>query len=330
MKLLITGGTGFIGIPLVIKLHESGHELKLLVRENSDIFPFEKLSNIEYVHGDIQDIESLRTAANDVDAIYHLAAYTGISAKKKSLYYDVNVKGTENVANLALENNIKLIYVSSFTALGPTPPEPVDESYEKEQFYMEYERSKFQAKKLVKALIPKGLKVVIFYPGIVFGPGDFNIFGRMLYDVMRGKILPLGVCPGEGSSMTCLSYVNDLADIFTKVLDRDDILGEDFIVGGDIIPFREYLDLIAEISRGKKAKKLPFWITIVYAWLLEVMAKFNKKVPYLTRPTLRAIKYHRSYSSQKAIEQIGYKITPIKEALKETIEWYKTYEKKMD
>ena len=168
------------------------------MRENSDISPFETLANIEYVHGDIQDIESLRKAALDVSTIYHLAAYTGISAKKKTLYYDVNVKGTENVANIALENDLKMIYVSSFTALGPTPPEPVGETHENEQFYMEYEKSKFQAKKLVKALIPKGLKVVTFYPGIVFGPGDFNIFGRMLYDVMRGKILPLGVCPGEG------------------------------------------------------------------------------------------------------------------------------------
>ncbi|MFW9937279.1 MAG: NAD-dependent epimerase/dehydratase family protein [Candidatus Thorarchaeota archaeon] len=326
MNILITGGTGFIGIPLVKKLNSLGHNLKLLVRESSNTTPFKDLDNIEYIFGDIRDLNSLYEAVKGIDLIYHLAAYTGIWAKKKSIYYDINVKGTENIANIALEKNLKLIYVSSFTALGPTPPEPVDETHENEQFYMEYEKSKFQAKKLVKTLIPKGLRVVIFYPGIVYGPGDFNIFGRMLYDVMRGKILPLGVCPGEGGSVTCLSYVNDLADIFTKVIDREDISGEDYIVGGDNITFREYLDLIAEISRGKKAKKLPFWITLVYAWLLEIKAKFNKKIPYLTRPTLRAIKYHRAYSSQKAIEQIGYKITPIREGLEQTIKWYKDFE----
>ncbi|MFX0060016.1 MAG: NAD-dependent epimerase/dehydratase family protein [Candidatus Hodarchaeota archaeon] len=326
MRILVTGGTGFIGIPLVKKLNSLGHSLKLLVRENSDTTPFRELDNIDYVIGDVQDIDSIYEAVKDVDLIYHLAAYTGIWAKKKSIYYDINVKGTENIANVALEKNLKLFYVSSFTALGPTPPEPVDETHENEQFYMEYERSKFQAKKLVKGFIKKGLKAVLFYPGIVYGPGDFNIFGRMLYDVMRGKILPLGVCPGEGGSVTCLSYVNDLADIFVEVLDREDILGEDYIVGGDNITFREYLDLIAEISRGKKAKKLPFWITIAYAWLLEVKAKFNKKIPYLTRPTLRAITYHRSYSSQKAIKQIGYKITPIREGLEQTIKWYKDFE----
>ena len=156
-SILITGGTGFIGIPLVKKLHELGHELKLLIRENSNTTPFKELNNIDYIIGDIQDIISLEKAVNNVDIIYHLAAYTAIWAKDKSIYYDVNVKGTENIANVALENNLKLFYVSSFTALGPTPPEAVDETHENENFFMEYEKSKFQAKKLVNEVIPKGL-----------------------------------------------------------------------------------------------------------------------------------------------------------------------------
>ncbi|MFX0017957.1 MAG: NAD-dependent epimerase/dehydratase family protein [Promethearchaeota archaeon] len=327
-KILVTGGTGFIGIPLVKKLNELGHEIKLLVRESSDTSPFQNLDNIEYVNGDVRDIDSLYKAVDNIEMIYHLAAYTGIWARKKSIYYDVNVKGIENVANVALEKNLKLFYVSSFTALGPTPPEPVDETHENQNFCMEYEKSKFQAKKLIKSLIPKGLKVIIFYPGIVYGPRDFNVFGRMLYDVMRGKILPLGVCPGEGGSMTCLSYVYDLSNAFVSVVNREDLFGEDFILGGENVKFREYLDLIAEIGRDKKAKKLPFWVTIVYAWLLEVKAFFNKKVPYLTRPTLRAIRYHRAYSSKKAIEKLNYKITPLREGLEKTIKWYKEFNEK--
>ncbi|MFX1573495.1 MAG: NAD-dependent epimerase/dehydratase family protein [Promethearchaeota archaeon] len=328
VSVLITGGTGFIGIPLVKRLHELGHKLTLLVRETSDITPFEDLNNIEFVIGDIRDNDSLNIAVNGIDIIFHLAAYTGIWAKNNSIYFDVNVKGTENVAKIALEKNLKLFYVSSFTAIGPTPPEPVDETYENAHFSMEYERSKFQAKRLVKELIPKGLKVTIFYPGIVYGPGDFNIFGRMLFDVMRGKILPLGVCPGKGESIACFSYVYDLIDILVSIINREDFFGDDFILGGENVKFREYLDLIAEIGRNKKAKKLPFWVTMVYAWLLEVKAFFNKKVPYLTRPTLRALKYHRAYSSKKAIEKLGYRITPLREGLKKTIDWYINFNEK--
>jgi len=324
-NILVTGGTGFIGIPLVKKLHQLGHKLKLLIRESSNTTPFKELNDIDYIIGDVQNISSLEKVVNSVDTIYHLAAYTGIWAKDKSIYYDVNVKGTENIANLALENNLKLFYVSSFTALGPTPQEPVDETHENENFFMEYEKSKFQAKKLVKSYIPKGLKVMIFYPGIVYGPGDFNVFGRMLFDVMRGKLLPLGICPGKGEAMTCLSYVYDTSNALADVINREDLFGEDFILGGENVKFKDYLDLIAKIGRNKKAIKLPFTIAMVYAWFLEVKAKFNKKVPFLTRPTLRAIKYHRSYSSKKAIDEFSYKITPLREGLEETINWYKEY-----
>jgi len=324
-SILITGGTGFIGIHLVKKLHELGHKLKLLIRESSNTAPFKGLNDIDYIVGDVQDIRSLEKAVNNVDAIYHLAAYTGIWAKDKSIYYDINVKGAENVANVALQNNLKLFYMSSFTALGPTPQKAVDETHENENFFMEYEKSKFQAKKLVKSYIPKGLKVVIFYPGIVYGPGDFNIFGRMLFNVMSGKLLPLGICPGKGEAMTCLSYVYDTSNALADVIDREDLFGEDFILGGENVKFKDYLDLIAKIGRNKKARKLPFAIAMVYAWFLEVKAKFNKKIPFLTRPTLRAIKYHRSYSSKKAIDKFGYKITPLKEGLEETIRWYKDY-----
>jgi len=324
-SILITGGTGFIGIPLVKKLHELGYELKLLIRENSNLTPFKELNNIDYIIGDVQDIISLEKAVNNVDIIYHLAAYTAIWAKDKSIYYDVNVKGTENIANVALENNLKLFYVSSFTALGPTPPEAVDETHENENFFMEYEKSKFQAKRLLKEIIPKGLKVMIFYPGIVYGPGDFNVFGRMLFDVMRGKILPLGVCPGKGEAITCVSYVFDISNALVDVINREDLFGEEFILGGENVKFKEYLDLIAKIGRNKKSIKLPFPIAMAYAWFLEVKAKINKKTPYLTRPTLRAIKYHRSYSSKKAIDKFGYTITPLREGLEDTIKWYKDF-----
>jgi nucleoside-diphosphate-sugar epimerase len=324
-SILVTGGTGFIGMHLVKKLHESGHNLKLLVRESSNTAIFKDLDKIDYTIGDIRDYSSLEKIANNIDAIYHLAAYTGIWANDNSIYYDVNVKGTKNIAEVALKNNIDLYYVSSFTAIGPTPPEPVDETYEEENFCMEYEKSKFQAKKLIKELIPKGLKVVTFYPGIVYGPGDFNVFGRMLYDVMRGKLFPLGACPGKGDSIACFSYVYDTANALTDVLNREDLLGEDFILGGENVKFRDYLNLISKIGRNKKARKFPFPIAMMYAWLLEVKAKFNKKIPFLTRPTLKAIKYHRSYSSEKAIDKFGYKITPLKEGLEETINWYKEY-----
>jgi len=311
-SILVTGGTGFIGIPLVKKLHGLGHELKLLIRESSNTTSFKEFNKIDYIVGDVQDISSLEKAVNKVDIIYHLAAYTAIWAKDKSIYYDINVKGTENVANVALENNLKLFYVSSFTAIGPTPPD----------FTMEYERTKFIAKRKVKEFMSKGLNATIFYPGIVYGPGDFNIFGQMLLDITRGKFLG---CPGKGDSIANFSYIDDIINGMVAVINNDTANGEDFILGGENVKFGDYLNLIAEIAGNKKPRHFPMSGAKLYAWMCELKAKINGKLPYITRSTVSALKIHRSYSSKKAIDEFGYKITPLREGLEETVKWYKEY-----
>jgi len=178
-NILVTGGTGFIGIHLVKRLSDLGHKLKLIIRETSDISPFDGLKNIDYVYGDVRDIDSINKAVDNVDLIYHLAAYTRMWSKDQSVFEEVNVKGAENVAKVAIEKSKRLIYVSSFIALGATPVEPVDETHDTEEgILLDYGKTKYQAKKLIKEYIGKGLDVTMFYPGIVYGPGDFNIFGQ--------------------------------------------------------------------------------------------------------------------------------------------------------
>ncbi len=323
-NILITGGTGFIGVPLVRKLQSLGYNLKLLVRESSDITPFEGLKNIEYFYGDVRDIEILYKAAENIDLIYHLAAYTRMWAKDKSIIEDTNVKGTENIAQIALEKKIRLIYISSFIALGGTPIDPVDETYECEDgLYLDYAKTKFQAKKLIKDFINKDLNVTIFYPGIVYGPGDFNIFGQIVLDITARKFLG---CPGKGDNIGNFVYVNDVVDGVISVIDRNDLKGEDFILGGINIKFKDWLDLIAEIAGNKKnPRHFPMSFAKLYGLLCELKTKLTKTMPYTNRSTVKMINHNWSYSSEKAIEKLGYKITPLREGLEETIKWYKEY-----
>ena len=85
----------------------------------------------------------------------------------------------------------------------------------------------------------KGLKTIIFYPGMVYGPGDWNIFGEMLYDIVRGKFLGLA---GKGESIGSISYLYDVIEGLVSVVERNDLDGEDFILGGVNITFGDYLD----------------------------------------------------------------------------------------
>ncbi|MFX1355822.1 MAG: NAD-dependent epimerase/dehydratase family protein [Promethearchaeota archaeon] len=324
VKILVTGGTGFIGIPLVEKLHEKGHEIKLLVRKSTDISPFQNFDNIEYTNGDVRQIDSLYSAVDDVDVIYHLAAYTRMWAKDKSVFEDTNIDGTENVAKVALDSNIRMIYVSSFIALGATPSEPVDETYESEDgLFLDYAKTKFQAKKLIKEYVNKGLNATIFYPGIAYGPRDFNIFGQTILDITTESFMG---CPGKGDNIGSFVYVYDIATALVNVADRNDLKGEEFILGGMNLLFNEWLDLIAEISGSKKKiRHFPMSLALLYGWLCEVKTRFTKKMPYINRPTIKMINYNWSYSSKKAIRELDYNITPLREGLEKTIEWYKGY-----
>ena len=322
-NILVTGGTGFIGTHLVKRLSGLGHSLKLLVRETSDVSPFEGLKNIEYVYGDVRDIESINKAVDNVDLIYHLAAYTRMWSKDKSVFEEVNINGAENAAKVALEKNKRLIYVSSFIALGATPAEPVDETHDTEEgVLLDYGKTKYKAKKVIEGYIEKGLNITMIYPGIVYGPGDFNIFGQMIHDIAAKKFL--GV-PGKADKVGSFVYVNDVVNGLVSIIDRDDLSGEAFILGGENVVLNDWINLIAEIVGVKKPRHFPMSMGLMYAGMHEAKTKLTKKMPYINRGTVKMVNFNWSFSSKKAIDKLGYKITPLREGMTKTIDWYKEY-----
>ncbi|MFW9822365.1 MAG: NAD-dependent epimerase/dehydratase family protein [Candidatus Thorarchaeota archaeon] len=324
--ILITGGTGFIGAYLVKKLHDLGHTIKLLVRKSSDVSAFQEFKNVEYIYGDIRNFSSFNQNTGNIDIIYHLAAYTKIWAKDNSIYDEINVNGSENVAKLALEKDAKLIYVSSFFAIGPYKigdVVPDFETYERDiEFFMDYERTKYLSCKKIQAYKEKGLKTVIFYPGFVYGPGDFNFYGKVTIDIIQEALL--GV-PKTSDSEFSMSYVYDIIEPMVEIINRDDLLGEEFFLGGETVSTKNYFNMIAEIADVKKPRQFPTWIALFYGWLCEFKAKITKKMPYMTRALIRMATYNWAYSSEKAIKILGYKITPFEQGLMKTVNWYQDY-----
>ena len=324
VNILITGGTGFLGVHLVKKLNILGYNTRLLIRESSDISPFQDLNKIDYIIGDVNNIESLNNAVDSIDLIYHLAAYTRMWAKNKSIFEETNIKGADNIAKVAFEKRIRLIYISSFIALGATSTDPVDETFESEDgLLLDYAKTKFQAKKIIKEYIKKGLNVTVFYPGIIYGPGDFNVFGQTILDITSGSFLG---CPGKGDSIGSFVYVNDIIDGLVSVIERNDLKGIEFILGGKNVRMGDWFNLISEIAgSNKKIRHFPMSAAIFYGLLCEIKTKITKKMPYTNRATVKLMNHNWSYSSEKAIREIDYKITPLEEGLKETIGWYKVY-----
>ena len=313
-EILVTGGTGFLGIPTVKKLSEAGHHLKLLVRETSDTSCFDGLDNIEYVIGDVTDIDSIYKAIENIDLLVHLAAYTRNWSREKNIWEKVNVIGTENIAKVALEKKIRLVYASSFMGLGVTPkgcPEPVDETYDNDEvFTLNYGRSKYKAKKVMEQYIEKGLNVSMVYPTILYGPGDFNVFGQILHDIVAGSIM--AICPGKGDSVANFVYVNDVAAGMVTIIENGDLNNEHFILGGENIVFDDWLSLIAEIADTRKPRHIPMSVGLSYGSMCSMAAKITRRKPLYTRGIIKNIKYNREYSSEKALKMIDYKITTLK------------------
>ncbi|MFW9826033.1 MAG: NAD-dependent epimerase/dehydratase family protein [Candidatus Thorarchaeota archaeon] len=329
-NILITGGTGFIGVPLVKTLQNLGHNLKLLVRESSNTEVFQGLDNIEFIVGDIRDFDILTKAAKKVDLIYHLAANTQIWAKDISIYEEINIKGTENIAKLALEKNVLLIYVSSFFAIGPYncgEETPNFETYEREEdFFIEYERSKCRSTEIIQEYKDKRLNVIIFYPGFVYGPGDLNFYGKLTIDIILGKLLGI---PKTSVSKFSMAYVYDIIKPMVNVIGKDNVIGEEYFLGGESISTIDYFNLIAEIAGVKKPRQFPLWLAMIYGWACELRAKLSKsRIPYITRALMKMSTYDWAYSSEKAIKDLDYKITPFREGIQKTVDWYKEYLKK--
>jgi nucleoside-diphosphate-sugar epimerase len=245
-------------------------------------------------------------------------------ARDKKIYKETNIKGTENIAKIALEKGIKLIYVSSFIALGATPPEPVDETFQSEEgLFLDYAQTKFQAKKIIKKFVQKGLNVIIFYPGIIYGPRDFNIFGQTILDITRQKFLG---CPGKGDTIGSFVYITNVIEGLVGVIERNDLKGEEFILGGVNIKFGDWLNLISEIAGNKKKPRhFPMSFGILYGWLCEIRTKITKKMPYTNRATVKMLNHNWAYNSDKAIKLLDYKITPLDVGLHETIAWYRNF-----
>ena len=136
-KVLVTGGTGFLGAYIIKELVEKGYSVKAIRRSNKLPFfiPADVLNKVEWIQGDILDISSLEEAMEETDAVIHAAAKVSTNPRERKEMYKTNIDGTCNVVNIALEKKIKkLVYISSVAALGRTEAgDTVDEGKQWEE-----------------------------------------------------------------------------------------------------------------------------------------------------------------------------------------------------
>jgi len=176
MKTLITGATGFIGSAVLRQLIAAGHDVRALIRPGSDRRNIAGLP-VEVVYGDLTDRQSLHQGMKGCSTLFHLAADYRLWVPKAEAMYEINVVGTRNIMQAALNAEIeRAVYTSSVATLGLTPdgnPANEETPVSLKDMVGHYKRSKFMAEEEVKRLADEqGLPVVIVNPSTPVGPRD--------------------------------------------------------------------------------------------------------------------------------------------------------------
>ncbi|MBN8785615.1 MAG: NAD-dependent epimerase/dehydratase family protein [Terrimonas sp.] len=325
MAILITGSTGYIGSKLTATLAEKGEIIHLLCRTAPTLPEFNS-PNIKIFIGDITDIDSLQPALENVDKVYHLAAYARLWAKDPSTFYKLNVKGLENVLKAAKTSGIsKIVYTSTAGVIGPSKDKPMTENDPRiTGFFNLYESTKSESEKLALDYSRNGLDISILNPSRIYGPGfdtGSNPVTKIVEMYMKGN---WKIIPGSGNDIGSYPYIDDVVDGHIAAMEKGRN-GERYIFGGVNATFNELMALIQKHSGiEKKLKHVPFFALNIVSRMMLLNANITGKPPLITPDWVAKYKYDWALDSSKAVNELGYKIRSLDEGIRLTVEWVKT------
>jgi dihydroflavonol-4-reductase len=322
-RVLVTGGTGFVGSAVTRALIDSGRRIRALVRAGS---PRDNLAglDVELIEGDLRDPASLDRAMAGAGALFHVAADYRLWAPDPEEILRNNLTGTRHVMDAALRHGVaRIVYTSSVATLAPRADgAPADEGgpLDAARAIGAYKKSKVAAERLVQAMVAEqGLPAVIVNPSTPIGPRDIKPTptGRIIVEAARGRM------PGYVDTSLNLVHVDDVAAGHVAALARGRI-GELYILGGENVTLAR---MLAEIARlvGRRPPRLciPRAAIFPIAVAAETLARVTRREPFVTLDGLRMAKHHMVFASAKAERELGYRARPFTEGLAEAIAWFR-------
>jgi len=323
VKTLVTGGTGFLGRRLVATLAPR-HPVRLLVRPTSSRRGFPE--GVEFAEGDVTDRGSLTRAMAGCEAVVHAAALVKILAPAAE-FDRVNVGGFENVMSAAAASGVRrIVYVSSFIALGPTERGPggvLDESASAadREWINDYERTKTLADQRARHSIETGAPLSVVYPAVIYGPGELtegNIVLRHVLDLAHGRLPALLGRPERRWSYV---FVDDVVVGVVATLERA-APGARYVLGGENVTQEQFYRLVGELGGLRvPARHMPDGLAKLAGAAMKGWARLVGGTPRLTPDLVEIYRHDWAYDSSRAEREIGYRPRPLAEGLGEAIEW---------
>ena len=307
MRVLVTGGTGYLGSAIVRALARAGHEPIVFARRATAA----SLPGAA-IDGDVRDTRSVAAAAAGVEAICHTAALVAQWRKDPSEFDAINVGGLQSVLSAARERGIaRLVYTSSFLALPPADsPHAMTANH--------YQRTKVAARDVARRAAAEGLPVVTLYPGVIYGPGpatEGDLVGRLMRDHLRGR-LPAVIGPERLWSFT---YVDDIADAHVAALVHRQPARE-YICGGVNAPQRAIYDFLRDTRGLASPRGLPVPVATMAAVANEIYASLRQRPPLLDRGVVQIFRHDWPLNSSGAQAELGLRMTPLHQGFRRTLD----------
>ena len=322
MTILLTGATGFLGSAIARELLSDGHEIKLLTRGNSDLRNIEGL-DAEIVRGDLRDRETLKSALKGCSKLYHAAAFYSLWNKDKKLIYDINVQGTRNILETALDLGLEsVVYTSTVGCIGLSKdrsPTNEDSPLDPSTLSNDYKMSKFQAEKVALEMHGRGLSTVIVNPSTPVGPRDIKPTptGKIVLDFLNGR-MPAYIDTGLN-----LIDVTDCARGHILAEETGEP-GERYILGNKNMSLKEILIALEKIT-GIRAPsfKIPYWVAYSAGLACETLSNLvTKAPPAVPLAGVKMAKYFMYFDSSKAIRKLQLPQNSVENALRQSVQWF--------
>ncbi|MBT8294670.1 MAG: NAD(P)-dependent oxidoreductase [Ignavibacteriaceae bacterium] len=324
MKVLITGGTGFIGSRLAYRCKQRGDEVVILAQTNT---PAEKQNTEELqrqgftvVVGGITDKEKVAEAVETCDVVFHLAAAQHEANVADQHFWDVNVEGTRNLLDASINAKVKrFVHGSTIGVYGVEMQGELSETSALKPDNI-YGVTKKAGEELVLSYKDK-LPVTAIRISETYGPGDRRLL-KLYKGIKKRKFFVIG----DGKNIHQLIFVDDLIDGMFQAAEKDAALGEIFVLaGGEILSTNEMVDIIANVLKVRKiAFRVPMWPFYLLAIVMEKTLRPLGIAPPLHRRRLDFFKKTLFFSNSKSSKLLGFKAkTDFKTGSETTISWYR-------
>ena len=290
MRVLVTGGSGYLGSAIARALRRRGHSPIVFSRHPD--------TSVPCVAGDLRSRQDVDAAVRQVDAVCHAGALVSIWQRRREDFDDVNVAGTRHVLDACREHRIaRLIYTSSFLALPPAGREaPLSAN--------DYQRTKVRALQLVRDAARAGLSVVTMVPGVVYGPGpvtEGNLVSRLLADHLQSRL------PGIVGADRCWSFawIEDVAEAHVSALDHHAPATE-YAVGGPNERQMRLFEIARDVTGKPLPRRLPAKVVRAVGRLDELRASLGGGPPLVTSGAVKIFQEDWPLDSRASTADLGY------------------------